>query len=100
MSNPMAGTDYTVNMTAKDEDGVLFSLVGATVTIEYKAPGVAQVTGVTPTNVNTTTSVISYKIEDTASTEGLWAVGAKVITAGGDVRRVNPRVKIHFDRSG
>lgn len=98
MSNPMAGSDYTVNMTAKDEDGELIDLTGATVTVEYKTPNNQLTEGVAPTNVDIPTSVITYKIQDTIAVQGSWEVGAKVITASGDIRFVNPRVGIFFDR--
>jgi len=94
----MAGTDFTVNMTAKDKDGNLIDLVGATVTIEYKLPNLVLVEDIEPTNVDTDNSIITYKIHDSISVQGQWFIGAKVITAAGDIRCVNPRASVHFDR--
>ncbi len=99
MSNPMAGTDYTVYMTAKEEDGSLIDLTGATVTIEYKTPNNQLTEGVALIiPVDIPTSLITFKIQDTIAVQGSWEVGAKVVTASGDVRYVNPRVKVFFDR--
>lgn len=97
---PMAGSDFTVNMTAKDKDGNLIDLVGATVTIEYVLPSLELVEDIVPTNVDTDNSIITYKIQDTISVQGQWYIGAKVITLAGDIRYVNPRTPVYFDRRG
>ena len=94
MGNPAEGQDYTVNMTVPDT----ISLVGATVTIEYIKPDKSFTEGVTPTNVDTTNNIISYKIEDTDSVAGLWEIGAKIIESSGDVSFINPKVLVRFDR--
>jgi hypothetical protein len=91
MSNPVAGQDYTINMTVNDD------LTGATVTIEYRKPDGTIVTDVEPTSVDEETSIISYKIEDTVSVYGQWKLTAKIINTSGDIRYINPPVIVFFD---
>jgi hypothetical protein len=102
MSNPVAGTDYTVNMTTYDEDGTtLIDLTGATVTIEYRDPTRELTVDVSPTSVDTTNSIVTWTMTDTLTTgkEGLWIIGGKIILASGAVRRINPGVKVRFDEN-
>lgn len=94
MSNPVEGSDYTVIMTTEED------LTGATVTIEYRKPGNVVVEDVTPSNVDTTENKISYKLEDTITTQGVWKIWAKIINSSGDVSYVNPAVTVEFDQKG
>jgi len=94
MSNPVAGQDYTVGMTSPE------SLVGATVTIEYKTPSNVITEDVEPTNVNTETDVISYKMTNEITTQGTWHVWAKIINSAGDITYVNPAIHVRFDKKG
>ena len=91
MSNPVEGSDYTVILQADE------SLMGATVTILYRKPDGTKIMDVTPTNVDTIENRISYKISGDISTEGIWAIQAKVVNASGDVSYTKP-VAVKFER--
>jgi len=92
MSNPVEGSDYTIILQADE------SLVGATVTILYRKPDGTKVEDVTPTNVDTGTNEISYKIESTDSVEGIWAIQAKVVNSSGYISYTKPVATVTFDR--
>lgn len=94
MSNPVVGSDYTVEMISPE------SLVGATVTIEYKNPQLVMTEGVSPTNIDTESNVISYKMTNDKTSEGNWKIWAKIVNSSGDITYVNPAVSIRFDRKG
>lgn len=94
MSNPVEGSDYTVIMST-DED-----LTGATVTVGYRTPANVVVEDIVPTNVDEVENKISYKLDDSITTIGIWKVWAKIINASGDISYVNPAVTVKFDRKG
>lgn len=103
MSNPVAGQDYRVNMTAKTDDSgtrTIVDLTGATVTIEYRKPDNTIVEGVTPTLVGTTGGEIEYLMPKTLTTQGTWFIWAKIINSEGKESYVNPAVNVTFENKG
>lgn len=87
---PSVGQDFTVVFNSPE------TLVGATVTIEYKKPDRTIETNVTPTNVDTAIDQISYKIPKEDSVAGKWLVVAKIINAAGDVSWTKPPESVNF----
>jgi hypothetical protein len=91
MSNPIEGQDFDVKMQAEEE------LEGSTVVLWYKTPADVITNDVTPTDVNTTTNIITYRIDDAVAVTGRWTFGGMITNAAGDITKIHP-FSIDFDR--
>jgi len=91
MSNPVAGQDFIQGFETTE------SLVGATVTVEYKKPNGEKTRDVVPTSVDTDTGIVTYLIPSTLSTYGMWLFQIKVVNSAGKISWSNPATKVFFD---
>jgi hypothetical protein len=91
MSNPIEGQDFDVKMQAPEE------LDGATVVLWYRTPNETLTEDVTPTDVNTTTNIITYRIDDAVAVKGTWIFGGKITNTDSDIVKIHP-FSIEFDR--
>jgi len=91
MSNPLEGQDFTVNLITTEE------LSGATVLLWIRKPDLTLLEDITPTSINESTGIISYKIDDLDAIAGWWTIGGKIISGSGDISKINPPVNVKFD---
>ena len=94
MANPVEGSDYTVQIESPE------TLVGATVTIEYRTPNNVVTEDIVPTDIDTEDDVITYEIDKSKTINGIWRFWAKIINAAGKTSYVNPPGVVKFDRRG
>lgn len=91
MSNPVAGSDFLQGFETTED------LTGATVTIEYKKPSGAKVRNVAPTSVDTATGIITWLMENTITTYGMWLLQVKIVSQAGRITWSNPAINVFFD---
>jgi hypothetical protein len=92
MANPVEGSDFTVEMESPE------TLVGATVTVEYRTPNRQLTVDVAPTSVDTVNDIVYYEIPKEDAMQGKWRLWAKIVNAAGKATYSNPPVEVFFDR--
>ena len=95
--NPVVGQDFQLNMTAKDKDGNLIDLSGATITIKYKKPLGDCQSGIVPDDIDIPTSVVTYDIPAAIADEaGTWYFNVEV-TKLGKKTISSPATEVEYD---